>query len=117
MIDLQAENKKLRIQEENDRQKIQHLLALTQPITEEVGLFVCLMAAGGLASYLRSHRFVGLMYAGHVFPRLSSWHSRIVSGYDDANPPDVHVSVDNAYFVRDGLAAASEESAHAFDAY
>uniref|UniRef100_K3X1V5 Coiled-coil domain-containing protein 77 n=1 Tax=Globisporangium ultimum (strain ATCC 200006 / CBS 805.95 / DAOM BR144) TaxID=431595 RepID=K3X1V5_GLOUD len=36
LVDVQAENKKLRIQEEKDRQKIQHLLALTQPIAEEV---------------------------------------------------------------------------------
>ncbi|DAZ95671.1 TPA: hypothetical protein N0F65_002468 [Lagenidium giganteum] len=38
-IELQAENKTLRIQEEQDRKKIQHLLALTQPVTEEVTFF------------------------------------------------------------------------------
>jgi coiled-coil domain-containing protein 77 len=36
MIELQAENENLRIKEQEDRQKIQHLLALTQPVTEEV---------------------------------------------------------------------------------
>ncbi|KAG6616877.1 Coiled-coil domain-containing protein 77 [Phytophthora cinnamomi] len=39
LIDLQAENKALKQQEEDDRQKIQHLLALTQPITEQVTFF------------------------------------------------------------------------------
>jgi coiled-coil domain-containing protein 77 len=36
LIDLQAENKSLKLQEQEDRHKIQHLLALTQPITEQV---------------------------------------------------------------------------------
>lgn len=39
LIDLQAENKTLKLQEQDDRQKIQHLLALTQPITEQVTFF------------------------------------------------------------------------------
>ncbi|GMF26918.1 unnamed protein product [Phytophthora lilii] len=39
IIDLQAENKNLKLQEQDDRQKIQHLLALTQPITEQVTFF------------------------------------------------------------------------------
>ncbi|RLN46057.1 hypothetical protein BBJ29_008533 [Phytophthora kernoviae] len=39
VIDLKAENKTLQLQEEGDRQKIQQLLALTQPITEQVTFF------------------------------------------------------------------------------
>ncbi|KAG7378140.1 Coiled-coil domain-containing protein 77 [Phytophthora pseudosyringae] len=39
LIDLQAENKTLKLQEQDDRQKVQHLLALTQPITEQVTFF------------------------------------------------------------------------------
>ncbi|GMF18513.1 unnamed protein product [Phytophthora fragariaefolia] len=39
LIDLQAENKTLKLQEQDDRQKIQHLLELTQPITEQVTFF------------------------------------------------------------------------------
>ncbi|KAE8900422.1 hypothetical protein PF005_g2376 [Phytophthora fragariae] len=39
LIDLQAENQTLKLQEQDDRQKIQHLLALTQPITEQVTFF------------------------------------------------------------------------------
>lgn len=35
-IELESQNNLLRIQEEDDRKKIQHLLTLTQPITEEV---------------------------------------------------------------------------------
>ncbi|GLD99723.1 hypothetical protein PINS_up008451 [Pythium insidiosum] len=33
---LETQNEALRIQEQGDRQKIQHLLALTQPVVEEV---------------------------------------------------------------------------------
>lgn len=40
-IDLEAQNSMLRVREQEDRQKIQHLLALTQPITEEVGELAC----------------------------------------------------------------------------
>ncbi|RLN90504.1 hypothetical protein BBJ28_00014637 [Nothophytophthora sp. Chile5] len=39
LIDLEAQNNTLRIQEQDDRQKIQHLLTLTQPITEQVTFF------------------------------------------------------------------------------
>ncbi|KAK1937776.1 Coiled-coil domain-containing protein 77 [Phytophthora citrophthora] len=39
LIDVQAENKTLKIQEQDDRLKIQHLLALTQPISEQVTFF------------------------------------------------------------------------------
>ncbi|KAF4134482.1 hypothetical protein GN958_ATG04055 [Phytophthora infestans] len=39
LIDLQTENKTLKLQEQDDRQKMQHLLALTQPITEQVTFF------------------------------------------------------------------------------
>ncbi|KAF1781674.1 hypothetical protein GQ600_21579 [Phytophthora cactorum] len=39
LIDLQTENKTLKLQEQDDRQKIQQLLALTQPITEQVTFF------------------------------------------------------------------------------
>ncbi|KAG1691902.1 hypothetical protein DVH05_026063 [Phytophthora capsici] len=39
LIDAQAENKTLKIQEQDDRLKIQHLLALTQPISEQVTFF------------------------------------------------------------------------------
>uniref|UniRef100_H3GVC5 Coiled-coil domain-containing protein 77 n=1 Tax=Phytophthora ramorum TaxID=164328 RepID=H3GVC5_PHYRM len=35
LIDMQTENKTLKLQEQDDRQKVQHLLALTQPITEQ----------------------------------------------------------------------------------
>lgn len=36
VIDLQAENESQKLQEQDDRRKIQHLLALTQPIMEQV---------------------------------------------------------------------------------
>ncbi|OWZ22027.1 hypothetical protein PHMEG_0003344 [Phytophthora megakarya] len=39
LIDLQTENKTLKLQEHEDRQKIQNLLAMTQPITEQVTFF------------------------------------------------------------------------------
>ncbi|ETN13745.1 hypothetical protein PPTG_08472 [Phytophthora nicotianae INRA-310] len=39
LIDVQTENKTLKLQEQDDRQKIQKLLALTQPITEQVTFF------------------------------------------------------------------------------
>ncbi|KAL4093400.1 hypothetical protein PRIC1_010834 [Phytophthora ramorum] len=39
LIDMQTENKTLKLQEQDDRQKVQHLLALTQPITEQVTFF------------------------------------------------------------------------------
>ncbi|KAI9983075.1 hypothetical protein PInf_006998 [Phytophthora infestans] len=39
LIDLQTENKTLKLQEQDDRQKMQQLLALTQPITEQVTFF------------------------------------------------------------------------------
>lgn len=39
VLNLQAENDALTIQEMEDRRRIQHLLALTQPVTEEVTFF------------------------------------------------------------------------------
>lgn len=42
LVDARAEAEKLRAQALKDRQKIQHLLTLTQPITEEVGGVHCL---------------------------------------------------------------------------
>ncbi|KAL3669284.1 hypothetical protein V7S43_005664 [Phytophthora oleae] len=39
LIDVQAENKTLKVQEQDDRLKIQHLLVLTQPISEQVTFF------------------------------------------------------------------------------
>ena len=36
VLKLQAENDQLLIQEMEDRKRIQHLLALTQPVTQEV---------------------------------------------------------------------------------
>ena len=39
MIELCAENDALKIQELEDRQRIQQLLALAQPVTEEITLF------------------------------------------------------------------------------
>ena len=39
ILKLQAENDALTIQEMEDRKRIQHLLALTQPVTEEVTFF------------------------------------------------------------------------------
>lgn len=36
VLKLQAENDQLKIQELEDRRRIQHLLALTQPVTQEV---------------------------------------------------------------------------------
>ncbi len=39
VLKLQAENEQLRIQEVEDRRRIQHLLALTQPVSQEVTFF------------------------------------------------------------------------------
>ena len=39
LLRLQAENDSLKIQEIEDRRRIQHLLALTQPVTQEVTFF------------------------------------------------------------------------------
>ena len=40
VLKLQAENDQLKIQELEDRRRIQHLLALTQPVTQEVCVLV-----------------------------------------------------------------------------
>lgn len=73
LVDLQAANKKLRIQEEKDRQKIQHLLALTQPITEEV-TYSCRVYRCVRLVYQIPPCTVHAIHTGHVLPRLSAWN-------------------------------------------
>lgn len=55
LIDAQATIAKLRAQEAADRQKIQHLLALTQPITEEVRLSCAPLAHSHARTHLLWH--------------------------------------------------------------
>ncbi|KAF1322933.1 Mediator complex, subunit med13, partial [Globisporangium splendens] len=108
LVDMQAENKKLRIQEEKDRQKIHHLLALTQPVTEEVCIYICPIACGGL-NVLAAVPALSVRDPGCLLSRLPSWNACVLSDQPYANSPDVHVPVYNAYIVRDGLAATSKE--------
>ena len=39
VLKLQAENDRLKVNEQEDRRRIQHLLSLTQPVTQEVTFF------------------------------------------------------------------------------
>ena len=69
ILKLQAENDSLKIQEIEDRRRIQHLLALTQPVAQEVRWHErALCELGQLNDLTRAQPPLG---AGHVLPRLS----------------------------------------------